>query len=177
MILKKNCKIKTNARWMAVFFVFFFLLPDFLSAQDCALKKETDEFTGKPKLTTDFFELKGAKLTIDATASGFDYFFVVKNPASNCFDENSEVAILFDGEKNPQEVRNAGSTNCDGIFHIVFRGAKYTPGMVKKLSAKKVNSFIFSDRNAKKTVINLTEEQQKLFMKFSGCIAEEAKTL
>jgi hypothetical protein len=166
-----------KAAGLAIIVSLFTVCPFVLEAQNCTLKKETDEFTGKPKITTDFFDLKGAKLAIDATAAGFDYFFVVKNPSNSCFDETSEVAILFDGEKNPQEIRNAGSTNCDGVFHIVFRGAKYTPGMVKKLSTKKVISFVFSDRNAKKAIINLTDDQQQLFMKYTTCIAEEAKAL
>lgn len=161
----------------AIILTLFMLGPLVLGAQNCSLKKETDEFTGKPKLTTDFFDLKGVKLAIDATASGFDYFFVVKNPTGTCFDETSEVAILFDGEKNPQELRNAGSTNCDGVFHIVFRGAKITPGMVKKLSSKKIVSMVFTDRNAKKATIHFNEGEQQLFMKNTICIAEEAKNL
>src|SRR4029450_8752591 len=81
------------------------IFPFALKAQNCALKKDTDEFTGKPKLTTNFFELNGAKLAIDANATGFDYFFVVTSPSGTCFDETCEVAVLFEGERNPVEFR------------------------------------------------------------------------
>ena len=146
-------------------------------AQDCKLKKMTDEVTGKPKATTGFIKLQGAILTIDATSAGFDYFFVVKNPTTACFIEASEVALVFEDERRNQEIRNAGSTNCDGIFHLNFRGASVTPAVVKKLSTKKLLSFIFTDRNERKIPISLTPDQQQLLMKLSNCMAEEAKTL
>ncbi|KIC91950.1 hypothetical protein [Flavihumibacter solisilvae] len=147
------------------------------SAQDCKLHRTTDDFSGKPKVTTGFIEFDNAQLTIDATGREIDYFFVIRNRAANCIGDQSEALFQFAGVKTKIELRNTGGDNCNGFFHILMKGGQYTPAAVQKLSKMKVASITFTDRYGKKTIVELSPEQQDILLKASDCIAKEAKTL
>ncbi|ULQ57381.1 hypothetical protein KJS94_04090 [Flavihumibacter rivuli] len=147
------------------------------TAAECPLKKTTDEFSGKPKITTGFFDLGVLKLSIDATGNEIDYFFIVRNQQANCMGENSEAHFIFEGGKQKIEVRNTGGDNCNGFFHYTMKGGAYTPSNLTKLATKKVVMITISDRNDKQTVVSLSPKEQDLLMKLSACVAAEAKTL
>lgn len=149
----------------------------FAQAPDCKLQRGTDDFSGKPKISTGFFLLQDVQLTIDATGKEIDYFFVISNPAANCIGEQSEALFLFEGGKQKLELKNTGGDNCNGFFHILMRGGQFTPSAMQKLATKKVVSITFSDRNDKKTIVSLNPQQQELLMKMSDCMAKEAKNL
>ncbi len=102
---------------------------------------------------------------------------MINFPADKCFDENSDVTVLFEGGKLKAEYLNNGPTNCKGIFHLIFKNSAYTPSPLQKLCIKKIISLKFKDTSEKIVTINLSAEQQELFMKMANCIATEAKTL
>ncbi|GAO43669.1 hypothetical protein [Flavihumibacter petaseus] len=162
---------------MKLLFLPLLFLITTVQAQDCALQKGTDDFSGQPKLFTGFMELQDVQLNIEANAKEIDYFFVIQNSAANCIGEASEALFVFEGGKQKMTLRNTGGDNCNGYFHILMKGGMYTPTPLQRLSAKKVVSITFSDRNDKKTVVALSTDQQELLMKVSACIARDAKTL
>jgi hypothetical protein len=156
---------------LAVFF------PMMIMAQDCQLKKETDPFTREPKLSTGFLPLQLASVSIEADKKTFDFFFTIEG-ADKCFDDNSTVVVVFDGNKQKTTFRNSGSMNCEGLFHFTLRNGPETPFAVKRLSTQKVAQLIFTGNNNKKPmVITLTPTQQESLMQVTGCIATDAKTL
>lgn len=78
-------------------------LPTFSFAQDsCQLKKETDPFTHEAKISTGFvsFVSGGVKfnVSIDATPSQIDFFFWFTGD-SKCFDDESTVQLIYEGER------------------------------------------------------------------------------
>ncbi|MES1217992.1 MAG: hypothetical protein ABUT20_20970 [Bacteroidota bacterium] len=161
-------------KYILILLVFF---PIAAIAQDCQIKKETDQFTREPKLSTGFMQLQLASLSIDADKKMFDFFFTIEGP-DKCFDENTTVVVVFEGNKQKSTFRNSGSMNCEGLFHFTVRNGPETPFAVKRLSTQKVIQFIFTaDPNKKPTTITLTPSQQETVMKIINCIATDAKTL
>lgn len=157
--------------------VAFALFPFVALAQDCDIKKETDQFTREAKLSTGFIKLQSSALSIDADKKEFDFFFNIEG-ADKCFDDQSTLVVLFDGSKQRNTYRNTGSMNCEGLFHFTVRNGPETPFVVKRFSTIKVAQLIFTTNNAKKpTTITLTAPQQDALMKAAGCIAASAKEL
>ena len=153
------------------------ILPFASMAQDCQIKKETDQFTREPKLSTGFIPLQLASLSIDADKKDFDFFFTLEG-ADKCFDDNSTVLVLFEGTKQKTTFHNSGSMNCEGLFHFTVRNGPETPFAVKRFSTLKVSQLIFTGNNNKKpAVITFTPAQQQTLMQAAGCIATEAKAL
>lgn len=166
---------------MKYLFVIFFLVPIFLSAQDstakkeCKLVKETDPYTRETKLSSGFISLQnGASVTIDADNKEIDFFFSVPD---KCFAAASTVFIYFEGSKTKTTYRNAGSMNCDGYFHFVFRNGATTPTVLKKLASQKVANFIFTGTDNKATTVSLLPDQQQMLMEVSACMVDESQTL
>ena len=162
---------------MKKIFIAIALFPFTAMAQDCQIKKETDQFTREPKLSTGFITLKSSSLSIDADKKEFDFFFTVEGN-DKCFDDQSTVVVMLEGSKQKSTFRNSGSMNCEGLFHFTVRNGPETPFAVKRFSTIKVTQFIFTVNNSKKPiVITLTPGQQQTFMQAAGCIATEAKAL
>jgi hypothetical protein len=151
--------------------------PLFINAQDCKLKKDIDEFTQKPKISTAFYPLNNSMLSIEATKNETDYFFVIKNQNANCFDEESTALFVFEGGKMKANYRHGGSNNCQGAFHIMIKTGNFTSQAIKKFCEKKVISITFTSKNEKTTVVELTPEQQQKLIDFSNCIANEVKVM
>ena len=139
------------------------LSPFFNLAQDCKLKKGTDDITSKPTLSTGFVDFGDFSLSMDAGSKEIDFFFLVKK-GSKCYDENSEVTITFEG-RNPQKTpyKNTGSMNCDGVIHVIFKNLSFTTSQLTKLGTKKPASIAFTDNNSKVITVVFTPEQQQLF--------------
>jgi len=152
------------------------LIPVVVSAQDCVIKKETDQFTRELKLSTGFVQLKLSALSIEASKKEFDFFFALDG-ADKCFDDNSTLLILFEGNKQRNNLRNTGSMNCEGLFHFTVKSGPETPVAVKRLSTQKVTQFTFVGSNKKEIIISLTPAQQEQLMSAVSCIAAEAKSL
>ena len=158
--------------------VFALAIFPFISfAQDCTIKKETDQFTRETKLSTGFIKLQLSALSIDADKKDFDFFFNIEG-ADKCFDDQSTLVVMFDGSKQRNTYRNSGSTNCEGLFHFTVRNGPETPFVVKRFATIKVAQLIFTTNNSKKpTTITLTPAQQEALMKATGCIAAAATEL
>ncbi|OQY96929.1 MAG: hypothetical protein B6D37_00070 [Sphingobacteriales bacterium UTBCD1] len=159
---------------------FLFLIVLFISftafSQDCKLQKDKDPITNVPKLSTGFFNLQIATLSIDADSKNIDFFFTVDN-TGKCFDYNSLVVINFEGGKLRTTLKNSGTVNCEGYFHFTFRNGETTPSQLLNLSTKKVVSMKFSGTNNVMSTIMLNPEQQQLLMDLTACMINEAKTL
>jgi hypothetical protein len=153
------------------------LLPVFLNAQDCNLKKGMDAITSKTTLSTGFIELPGATLSIDVNSKEIDFFFVMSSQAAKCLDESTEVSFIFEGGKLKTEFKNSGSMNCDGIFHIIFKNSVYTPSPLQRLGSKKIITIRLTGNTPKPTDITLSPEQQQTFLTLVNCIIKESKTV
>lgn len=160
--------------------LFAFFLPLLAFAQDtipanCKLVKETDPYTKETRLSSGFISLQmGASLTIDASSTEIDFFFVVPE---KCFEDESTVFIYFEGSKVKTTYRNTGSMNCDGYFHFIFRNGLATPTVLQKMATQKVTSFVFTGNDKKAITISLLPDQQKTLMEVTACIVAESKTL
>lgn len=153
------------------------ILPFTAKAQDCQIQKQTDQFTREPKLSTGFISLQLSSLSIDADKKIFDFFFTLEG-ADRCFDDNSTLVVVFDGNKQKTTFRNSGSMNCEGLFHFTVRNGPETPFAIKRFSTQKVAQLIFTLNNNKKpVVVTLTPAQQQTLLQVTGCIATDAKTL
>ena len=161
---------------MKLFIVALALIPFISVAQDCAIKKETDQFTRDTKLSTGFVQLKLSSVSIDANKKEFDFFFTLDG-ADKCFDDNSTVIVLFEGGKQRSNFRNSGSMNCEGLFHFTVKSGPETPFVVKRFGSQKVSQITFTGNNKKETIISFTPTQQDQFMSAVNCIAAEAKKL
>ena len=161
---------------------FLLILSPFMSmAQDsCQLKKETDKFTHETRITTGFipFNVSGIPLSIsiDATKAEIDFFLWIRND-SRCFDENSTIQLVFDGDKLKSNLKNTGSMNCEGAFHFTFRNSQSTATQLKRLTEKKIKSIKITGSDKQVTDIILSEEQKQQLLKMAVCVATQAKTL
>jgi hypothetical protein len=161
---------------MKYFITVLLLLPLFVCAQDCKLKKGTDDMTSRPTLSTGFVPYDDFSLSMDANSKEIDFFFLVKT-GSKCYDENSIVTVTFEGRNQKTEYKNTGGMNCDGIVHVIFKNLSFTISQLTKLATKKAVSIGFTDNNGKVNTFTLSPQQQQLFMDNANCIAKEAKTL
>ena len=120
--------------------------------------------------------MNGGSVTIDADKLEVDVFFTLDG-SDKCFDNNSTAAIYFEGTKVKMTMRNSGSMNCNGFFHFTFKNTATTTSLLQKLSAQKLNNIVFTGNDKKATKITLTPEQQQMFLSFTNCLVNEAKTL
>jgi hypothetical protein len=149
-----------------------------LVGQVCNVKKDVDEFSGKPKVSTGFFTLAQGMLSVDATAAEMDFFFVVK-PAKGpaCFDDESTLIFLFEGGKQKTNGRYAGDANCQGVFHFIIKTGNITPSSLQKLSTQKVISILFRGKNEVEYPVTLTPAESQKLMESAQCIWSESKKL
>jgi len=151
-------------------------LPLFVNAQDCRLKKGTDDLTSRPTLSTGFIPFEDFSLSMDANGKEIDFFFLVK-VGSKCYDETSVLMVTFEGKNQKQQYKNSGGMNCEGTIHVIFKNLAFTNTQLTKLATKKTVSIAFTDLNGKINTVTLSPEQQKLLMDNASCIAAQAKTL
>ncbi len=159
---------------MKYLFLAFFCLPITLFAQDCAIKKEKDQFSQQDRLTTGFMQLTNCRLTITADGKELDFFFALGG--DKCFDDASTVSILFEDGRTKANFRNTGSMNCEGLFHFTISNTPTTNYNLDRLSTKKVKAIMFTSGKAV-TTITLSADQQQQLQTAAGCMAKEAKTL
>jgi hypothetical protein len=162
--------------YMRLIFILLFGVPFLAKAQDCKLKKEPDPLSNKFRLSTGFHDYQGLSLSIDADSKEIDFFFLTGGGMPKCYDENSTATFVFEGGKMKSEIRNSGSMNCDGAFHLIFKNLAFTPSQLQKFATKKIISITLKG-NDKPLVINLTPEDQVFFQAKAACMATEAKTL
>jgi hypothetical protein len=165
---------------MKIWIVLFFLFPLASFAQDtCGLKKTKDPFTNLTKLSTGFKKFDGNGVTVsisaDATPTEIDFFIWIKNEGK-CFDMESTVQMIWEGERQKANFRNAGSMNCDGAFHFVFKNTPTTNSWLNRIATKKLATIkLINDKT--ETLITLNEEQKAMIQKMAACIVAEGKGL
>lgn len=164
---------------MKHFFVFFLLVPFFSLAQDCKLKKEIDQFSQLPKLTTAFlkFNSTAGVVSLSMEADNKEIKLLFSAGDSKCFDEASTAAFSYEGTRSKSNLKNYSAMNCDGIFTIIFRNGTTTPYVLQNLATKNVASVVLTDNTKKKIEIFFKEEEKQLLKKMAACMATEAKTL
>ena len=150
--------------------------PLFVVAQDCKLNKEADPFTKETKLSTGFMFFSGASLTIDADSKEVDLLFSIEG-ANKCFDNNSTAVVHFEGSKVKMNLRNAGTMNCGGLFHFIYKNSVNTTTQLQKLTTQRISQIVFTDANKKETTVLLTGKDQELLIALGTCLVTEAKTL
>lgn len=153
-----------------------FLFPLFSLAQDCKLSRETDPFTKETKLSTGFMFFSGASLSIDADSKEVDLLFSLEG-ANKCFDNNSTAVVFFEGTKVKMNLRNAGTMNCEGLFHFIYKNSANTTTQLQKLTTQRVSQIVFTDANKKEMTVTLTGKDQELLISLGTCLVNEAKTL
>lgn len=146
-----------------------------LSAQECNLLQETDPYTKLTRLSSGFLELTGASVTVDADKKEIDILFSFKT--DRCFDDASSAIVNFTGTKLKLNLRNAGTMNCEGLFHFIFKNGTTVNYQLKKLATMKISQIFFKDRNEKEIPVVLTPEMQEAFQRAVQCVTNEALTL
>jgi hypothetical protein len=159
---------------MKYILLYALLLPFALSAQECKLKNEKDQFTQQPRITTGFMPLNSSKLSITADSKELDFFIALSG--DNCFDDASTLTILFEDGRTKTNFRNSGSMNCEGLFHFTIRNTPTSNSNLTRLETKKVKSLKLTNGKTI-TEIELTEEQKTRLQALAVCISKEAKTL
>jgi hypothetical protein len=153
-------------------------LPFLSTAQEpvpCELNRETDPYTKETVVSTGFFTLENATVDISASRFEIDIFFSIVG-TDNCFDNNSTAMIFFEGSKLKLTARNAGSMNCDGYFHIIFKNSPTNPSLLQKMMGQKVSQVLFTGNNKKETVISFGPDQD-VFKGMLNCVVAEGKQL
>lgn len=161
-------------RHMKYLMLFVVLFPVALFAQDCAIKKEKDQFSQQERLTTGFMQLTNSRLSITADNKELDFFITVSG--DKCFDDASTLSVVFEDGRTKSNFRNTGSMNCEGLFHFAIRNTATTNFNLQRMATKKVKAIVLT--NAKViTSILLNEAQQQMLLTAADCMAKEAKTL
>lgn len=156
--------------------IVFFMIPLWLPAQDCKVKKTTDPYTKEVKQSTGFIQLQGASLSIEADSKEIDFFFSMDGK-EKCFSDASTAVVFYEGTKMKANFRNGGPVNCEGFFHIIFRNIAATPALLQRLITQKITSIQFTGNNKTKTTITLSPDEQHTVMNRADCLIKEAKTL
>jgi hypothetical protein len=152
-------------------------LPFAAAAQDCKLIRDKDPYTKEVKLSTGFIHVNGASVTVDADSKEIDIMFSIEG-ADRCFDNNSSADIYFEGIKAKTTARNAGTMNCEGLFHFIFRNSRSTPTtLLQRFSTKKITQIIFTGNNKKQITVTVEPQEQETIMVQATCLLNEAKTL
>jgi hypothetical protein len=164
---------------MKQIFIALLLLPLAVRAQDCTLKKETDQFSQEPKLSTGFIPVNAGLdrvlITVDADGKEIVLLFSLKSTAdSRCFDDASTAVVIFEGGTK-LNLRNSGAMNCEGIFQLSFKNVTTTPSALQRFTTKKITSINLTGN--KTTNIVLQDDQKQLLMDKISCLVKEAKTL
>ncbi|RYY90622.1 MAG: hypothetical protein EOO15_01875 [Chitinophagaceae bacterium] len=151
--------------------------PLFASAQDCTmLRRDRDPYTKEVRINTGQMLVgNGHKLSVEATAKEIDIFFVLSANGA-CFNDQSTMVTNFTGTRTRSTYKNAGTMNCEGFFHIIFRNGHEPVYGLKKLLDQKVSAFTFGE-GKDALVITLTEEQKEILQRSLSCLVNEAKGL
>jgi hypothetical protein len=153
-----------------------FIFPLAVSAQDsCKLKRSQDPYTRQVKISTGFIEFGKARVSIEVTKTEIDFLFSLGS--GNCFDDQSTAAAFYVGSKLKANLKNSGTTNCDGLFHLNYKNQANTPTYLQNFSTKLINYIKFTDNTKKETVVEPTGEQQQALKSLVTCVINESKTL
>ena len=166
---------------MKKFLSLLFLYPVFISAQDCQLRDEKDQFNQGVRLTTGFKEFaKGTEeflFSVTADKTELDLFFSLSNSNGVCFDDYSRATVIFEGGKQRATFRNGGTTNCKGNFHFVFKNQEMQPANLTNLTLKKIEKIQLAGSAEKKVELTPSPEEQELLLKMINCMVKQLEEL
>jgi hypothetical protein len=152
------------------------LFPLTALAQDsCKLKKTQDPYTKQVKLSSGFIDIGTAKVSIEATKTEIDFLFSINGGI--CFDDQSQATLFYAGTKVKTNLKNSGTMNCDGLFHLNFKNQANPNTYLQNLINKQVTSIKFTDNAKKETIIEPAAEQQQMIKAIVACVVNEAKKL
>jgi len=130
----------------------------------CKLKKTQDPYTKELKFSTGFIPIGTARVSIQATKLEIDFLFSLGDGI--CLDDKTTATVFYPGTKVKTNLKNSGTMNCDGLFHLNFKNQANPNSYLQNLFNKQVSSIKFIDNTKKETVIELTGEQQQTFKAF-----------
>lgn len=145
-------------------------------AQECVLIRETDPYTRSTSLSTGFHKWKGGSVTLDATKPEIDWMIEV-GAGNLCFDDESTIQVFFHGTKLKLLFRNAGTVNCEGLLHVLFKNSPATNYQLGKLATLPVERILVTNAAEKSWAIEPDAEQQARWMWAAACLVEESKKL
>jgi hypothetical protein len=97
--------------------------------------------------------------------------------AEKCYDNNSSGGVFFENVKTKMNIRNAGTMNCEGLFHFIYKNTATPNTVLQKLITQKIDHILFVGNNKKESTITFTPEQREKFIFLAGCLLDEAKGL
>jgi hypothetical protein len=142
----------------------------------CKLIKENDPFTKQTRLSTGFIELEGGSVTIDADSKEIDIMFSITG-LEKCYDNNSTASMYFENVKTKMNIRNAGTMNCEGLFHFIYKNTATANTTLQKLLTQKIDHILIVGNNKKESTITFSPENRDKFIFLATCLVNEAKTL
>jgi hypothetical protein len=161
--------------------VLLFFVPLFSKAQECNLNKVVDKFSQQPKYTTGLVTFQSGKgtfqLSIDVNATEIDLMFSLANAGDNkCFDDQSTATATFENGRTRLFLRNSGTMNCDGYFHLTYRNTPMVNYNLQRLGNMKVASIKFvSGKNT--TEVTLDDQGKQTLQTMVNCIIKQAPML
>lgn len=144
--------------------------------EPCKLIRETDPFTKQTRLSTGFIQLDGGSVTIDADSKEIDIMFSIPG-LEKCFDNNSTSGVFFENVKTKMNIRNAGTMNCEGLFHFIYKNTATSNTILQKLITQKIDHILFVGNNKKETTVSFKPDQRDKFIFLATCLVNEAKSL
>lgn len=166
---------------MKKLFSLLLLCPLFMTAQECELRDEKDQYNQGVRLTTGFKEFaKGSEefiLSVSADRRELDIFFSLTNPNGICFDDYSRAVVFFEGGKQRATFKNGGTTNCKGNFHFIFKNQETQPSNLTNLTLKKIEKIQLTGSSEKKLDLTPTAEEQDLIKQMITCVVNELEKL
>lgn len=161
---------------LQVLFLLFVCSPFFSAAQECALIRETDPYTRSTSLSTGYHQWKGGSVTLDATKPEIDWMIEV-GAGNLCFDDETTIQVFFKGSKLKLLFRNAGTVNCEGLLHVLFKNGPNTNYQLNKLVTQPIERILVTNAAEKSWAIEPDAEQQARWMRVAGCLVAESKKL
>ena len=73
--------------------------------------------------------------------------------------------------------RNAGTVNCEGLLHVLFKNSPNTNYQLNKLVTQPIERILVTNAAEKSWAIEPDAEQQARWMRVAGCLVAESKKL
>jgi hypothetical protein len=148
--------------------------------QDCSLIRSTDAYTKLSTISTGHHSVSGGTLLMDANKPEIDWMIEVGN-GNLCFDDAATIQVFFEGSKQRLMFRNAGTMNCEGLLHVLFKNGPSTNYQLSRMASLPIQRIVISksDEPDKKEQwsIELDATQRVRWMKSVSCLIDESKKL
>lgn len=145
-------------------------------AQDCPLIREVDPYTRANTLSTGYHKWLGGSLLLDASKAEIDWMIEV-GAGNICLDDEATIQVFFEGTKLRLLFRNAGTMNCEGLLHVLFKNGPTTNYQLNKLATTPIKQIIVTNSAKKEWSIEPNAEQRMRWMNAAACLVAEAKKL